>query len=166
MPEDSTRPLSLGWVIRRMKPEAREEDGQMKAAICQRYGPPEVLQLKEVERPPVKEDEVEVQIHATAVTSSDCIVRSGKVSPASWIPMRLAMGFTGPRRRILGMMFAGEVESASDCQTESILSYPNAATVDAARCTRPNMDSNFSSGLVRPVLRTLRKLESVSVPSR
>jgi NADPH:quinone reductase-like Zn-dependent oxidoreductase len=94
-----------------MELEAEEEDVQMKAAICQRYGPPEVLQLKEVERPPIKEDEVEVQVHATAVTSSDCIVRSGKVSPALWIPMRLALGFTGPRRPILGMVFAGGVES-------------------------------------------------------
>jgi NADPH:quinone reductase-like Zn-dependent oxidoreductase len=53
-----------------------------------KYGPPEVLELKEIEKPTVKEDQVQVRVHATAVTSSDCIVRSGKVSITLWIPMR------------------------------------------------------------------------------
>jgi NADPH:quinone reductase-like Zn-dependent oxidoreductase len=48
----------------------------MKAAVCTKYGSPEVLQLREVEDPTPKHDEIRIKVHATAVTSSDCIVRS------------------------------------------------------------------------------------------
>jgi len=84
----------------------------MKAIVCTKYGPPEVLQLKEVEKPTPKNHEVLVKIFATAVTASDCIVRGFKVPPKFWIPMALAVGFPGPRQAILGMVFAGEVEAA------------------------------------------------------
>ena len=85
----------------------------MKAIVCSKYGPPEVLQLKEVEKPAPKKNEVCIKIFATTVTASDCIVRGFKL-PA-WHPMGLAMGlaigFGRPRQPILGMMFAGEVDS-------------------------------------------------------
>jgi NADPH:quinone reductase-like Zn-dependent oxidoreductase len=86
----------------------------MKAIICTRYGPPEVLQLQEVEKPTPKDNEVLVRVHATTVTASDCIVRGFKLP--RWSPLGLMMGlmvgFTGPRNPILGMVLAGEVESA------------------------------------------------------
>ena len=85
----------------------------MKAIICTKYGPPEVLQLSEVEKPTPKKNEVCVKIFATAVTASDCIVRGSKIP--IWHPiglmMRLALGFTKPRNPIIGMVLAGEVES-------------------------------------------------------
>ena len=84
----------------------------MKAMVCTKYGPPEVLQLKEVEKPTPKNREVLIKIFATAVTASDCIVRGFKVPIQFWIPMALAVGFPKPRQSILGMVFAGEVESA------------------------------------------------------
>jgi NADPH:quinone reductase-like Zn-dependent oxidoreductase len=84
----------------------------MKAIVCTKYGPPEVLQLKEVAKPAPKDNEVLIRIYATAVTSSDCIVRGSKVPLRLWLPMRLAIGFTKPRKPILGMVLAGEVESA------------------------------------------------------
>jgi NADPH:quinone reductase-like Zn-dependent oxidoreductase len=84
----------------------------MKAVICTKYGPPEVLQLKEVAKPAPKDNEVLIRIYATAVTSSDCIIRGSKVPVSLWLPMRLAIGFTKPRKSILGMVLAGEVESA------------------------------------------------------
>jgi NADPH:quinone reductase-like Zn-dependent oxidoreductase len=86
---------------------------KMKAIVCTKYGPPEVLQLKEVEKPAPKKNEICIKIHATTVTSSDCIVRSFNIP--MWHPMGLmmgiAMGFGKPRNPILGMVAAGEVES-------------------------------------------------------
>ena len=85
----------------------------MKAIVCTKYGPPEVLQLQEVEKPTPKDNEVLVKVYATAVTASDCIVRGFKLP--RWHPMGLMMGlvvgFTAPRKPILGMVLAGEVES-------------------------------------------------------
>jgi NADPH:quinone reductase-like Zn-dependent oxidoreductase len=85
----------------------------MKAVVCTKYGPPEVLQVREVEKPVPKNHEILIKIFATAVTSSDCIIRGFKL-PA-WSPMGLlmglALGFAKPRQPILGMVFAGEVES-------------------------------------------------------
>ena len=83
----------------------------MKAIVCTKYGPPEVLQLKEVEKPTPKDNEVLIKIHASAVTVSDCIVRSGKVNILLWIPMRIFVGFRRPRRSILGLELAGEIEA-------------------------------------------------------
>lgn len=83
----------------------------MKAIVCTRYGPPEVLQLQEVETPTPKDHEVRIKIVATAVTASDCIVRGAKVSRRFWLPMRLVVGLTKPRNPILGIAFAGDVES-------------------------------------------------------
>ncbi len=83
----------------------------MKAIICTKYGPPEVLQLKEVEKPTPGKDEVCIKIFATVVTASDCIIRGFKVPVKFWLPMGLAIGFTKPRKPILGMVLAGEVES-------------------------------------------------------
>ncbi|MEN8229325.1 MAG: NAD(P)-dependent alcohol dehydrogenase [Bacteroidota bacterium] len=85
----------------------------MKAIICTKYGPPDVLQFKEVENPIPKRNEICIKIHATTVTSSDCIVRGFNIP--MWRPMGLmmgiAMGFGKPRNPILGMVAAGEVES-------------------------------------------------------
>lgn len=85
----------------------------MKAIVCTKYGSPEVLQLLEVEKPTPKHNEVRIKIFATAVTSSDCIVRGFKLP--IWNPMGLmmglALGFMKPRQPILGQVLAGEVES-------------------------------------------------------
>ena len=82
----------------------------MKAIVCTKYGPPEVLQLKEVERPIPNDNEVLIKIHAASATISDCLVRSGKVNILLWLPMRMFVGFRKPRRSILGLELAGEVE--------------------------------------------------------
>ena len=70
----------------------------MKAIVCTKYGPPEVLQLKEVEKPAPRNNEVCIKICATAVTASDCIIRGFKLP--RWHPMGLIMGivlgFTKP----------------------------------------------------------------------
>ena len=86
----------------------------MQAIVCTKYGPPEVLQLKEVEKPTPKNNEICIKIHATTVTSSDCLVRGFNLP--MWHPMGLMMGimlgFGKPRNPILGMVAAGEVDSA------------------------------------------------------
>jgi len=83
----------------------------MKAVVCTRYGPPEVLQLKEVEKPVPRDNEVLIKVHATCVTVSDCLVRSGKVNILLWIPMRIFVGFRRPRNPVLGLELAGEIEA-------------------------------------------------------
>jgi NADPH:quinone reductase-like Zn-dependent oxidoreductase len=87
------------------------KDTLMKAIVCTRYGPPEVLQLKEVEKPAPRNNEVLIRIHAAAVTVSDCLVRSGKVTLLLWLPMRMFVGFGRPRKPILGLELAGEIEA-------------------------------------------------------
>jgi NADPH:quinone reductase-like Zn-dependent oxidoreductase len=83
---------------------------KMKAIVCTKYGPPEVFQLKEVEKPIPKDNEVLIRIHAASATVSDCIVRSGKVNILLWLPLRIFVGFKRPRKSILGLELAGEVE--------------------------------------------------------
>ncbi|MCX6328982.1 MAG: NAD(P)-dependent alcohol dehydrogenase, partial [Bacteroidia bacterium] len=80
----------------------------MKAIICTKYGPPEVLQLKEVEKPTPKDNEVLIKIYATAVTASDIFIRSSQLPIQFLIPMRLMLGLTKPRKSIIGLVLAGE----------------------------------------------------------
>jgi NADPH:quinone reductase-like Zn-dependent oxidoreductase len=84
----------------------------MKAIVYEKYGPPEVLQLKEVEKPTPKNNEVLVKVYATAVTSGDCRMRSFNVPVMQWLPARLILGLKKPRNPILGLWLAGEIETA------------------------------------------------------
>lgn len=81
----------------------------MKAIIYQRYGPPEVLQLREVESPSLKESEVLVKIHATSVTKFDCWMRSSTAPAGFGLLSRLSSGIRKPEQPILGTDFAGEI---------------------------------------------------------
>ena len=83
----------------------------MKAIVATQYGGPEVLQLKEVEKPTPKDNEVLIKVHATTVTAADFRMRSFTVPAAVWIPARLALGITKPRQPIFGSELAGEVEA-------------------------------------------------------
>lgn len=89
----------------------------MKAVICTKYGPPEVLQIREVEKPTPKPDEVLVKILATTAHIGDTKIRCfepglGPVKDIFFKPiMRIILGFTKPRKQILGMELSGEIEA-------------------------------------------------------
>jgi NADPH:quinone reductase-like Zn-dependent oxidoreductase len=84
---------------------------EMKAIVCTKYGPPDVLQLKEVEKPAPKDNEVLIKVHAATVTTGDCELRKFKMPIWLWPLARIGFGFRGPRRKILGQELAGEIES-------------------------------------------------------
>jgi NADPH:quinone reductase-like Zn-dependent oxidoreductase len=91
----------------------------MKAIVYTEYGPPDVLQLKEVAKPAPKDNELMVKIYAAAVNYGDISARNfGNVSPREfnmpflfWLPARMAFGFRKPKKQILGSEFAGEIEA-------------------------------------------------------
>ena len=83
----------------------------MKAIVASKYGGPEVLQLKEIEKPTPKDNEILIKVHATTVSAADFRMRSFTVPAAVWIPARLALGITKPRQPIYGSELSGKVEA-------------------------------------------------------
>ena len=83
----------------------------MKAVVYEKYGPPEVLQLKEVEKPTPKDNEVLIKNNATTVHVGDTRMRGFRVPKKHWLPMRLFLGIRKPKRTILGMEVSGVIES-------------------------------------------------------
>ena len=83
----------------------------MKAIVCTKWGSPDVLQLKEVEEPVPKDNEVLIKIHATTVTAGDCEMRGLKFPLGMRLLARIGFGFRGPRKKIIGQELAGEIES-------------------------------------------------------
>ncbi|MFC1916601.1 NAD(P)-dependent alcohol dehydrogenase [Chloroflexota bacterium] len=83
----------------------------MKAVICTKYGPPEVLQLQDAPKPVPKGNEVLIKIYATTCHVGDARIRRFDVPFWQRIPFRLYIGITKPKRPILGMELAGEVEA-------------------------------------------------------
>jgi NADPH:quinone reductase-like Zn-dependent oxidoreductase len=82
----------------------------MKAITYTKYGPPGVLQIREVEKPVPKNDEILIRVRAVEVTKTDIEMRSFRFAVKwFWLPMRIALGVTKPRRQILGGYFSGEV---------------------------------------------------------
>ncbi len=84
----------------------------MRAMVCTKYGPPDVLQLREVEKPTPKDNEVLIRIHAGTVTAGDVVLRSltFPLSVVFWLLTPL-MGVHRPRQGILGSELAGEIEA-------------------------------------------------------
>jgi len=85
----------------------------MKAATCTKYGNPSFLKLVEISKPTPKEDQVLVKIHASSVTSGDARIRR-----ADPYVIRLIFGFNRPRKSVLGVVVAGEIESVGSKVTK------------------------------------------------
>lgn len=91
----------------------------MKAIVYEKYGPPEVLQLKEVEKPVPQDNEILIKVHATTVNYGDLVARNFKgISPGQfnmpflfWFPARVYFGIRNPKINILGSEFAGVVKA-------------------------------------------------------
>ena len=84
----------------------------MKAIVYTEYGAPDVLHMKDIEKPEPDDGEILIRIHAVEVTKADCEIRSFKFAVKwFWLPMRIAMGVTKPKKQLLGGYFAGVVES-------------------------------------------------------
>ena len=81
----------------------------MKAAIVTRYGSPDVVQINDIPTPRAKPGQVVIRQHATSLNSGDARIRAANMPPGFGLILRLAIGFTGPRQPILGIVVAGEV---------------------------------------------------------
>ena len=83
----------------------------MKAAVYQTYGSPDVVEIRDVPRPDIAEDQVLVQVYASTITTADWRFRASAFPGALWLPGRLVAGLFRPKKPILGMEFAGRVVS-------------------------------------------------------
>lgn len=84
----------------------------MKAIVWTKYGAPDVLQLREVEKPKPKDNEIQVKVHAATVSAGDCELRSLKFPLWPGLPLRIYVGLRKPKRlTILGQELAGEIEA-------------------------------------------------------
>ncbi len=87
----------------------------MKAIVYTQYGPPDVLHLKDVDKPTPNDDQVLIKVHAADVTAGDCKIRGFKDVPvAFWLPWRIMLGLRKPKKTILGYEVAGVIESVGN----------------------------------------------------
>lgn len=92
----------------------------MKAIVFEKYGPPDVLQLREIEKPTPKDNEVLIRVPAATVIVGDCEARSFSFPAWFWLPLRIFFGLLRPNKRIqiLGQEMAGEIESVGKDVTQ------------------------------------------------
>ena len=90
----------------------------MKAIVFTKYGSPDVLEIRDIEKPVPRDDEVLIKVHAAEVTKADCEMRSFHFQVKWFVPtLRLYLGLTRPRKQVLGAYFSGEVEATGKAVT-------------------------------------------------
>lgn len=82
----------------------------MRAVVQRKYGGPEVLSIAEIPQNEPGAEEIEIRVHASQVHRGNAMIRSGRFPGFMWLPMRAALGFFGPRKRVPGSVFAGRIE--------------------------------------------------------
>jgi NADPH:quinone reductase-like Zn-dependent oxidoreductase len=139
----------------------------MRAIVCTDYGPPDVLQLRDVLKPVPKDNEVLVRIRATTVSAADCELRRFDFAPWIWVPIRLAFGIRRPRQPVLGQELAGDVDAVG----KNVRSFEKGDRVFAATgiglgayaeyiCLRENPQT----GAIATMPATLSHEEAAAVP--
>ena len=94
----------------------------MKAIVYNKYGPPDVLQVDEIETPKPKDNEVLIKVHSTEVTKADCEMRSFNFAVKwFWLPLRLIVGVFKPKKNVLGGYFSGEIECVGKNVTKLVV---------------------------------------------
>jgi NADPH:quinone reductase-like Zn-dependent oxidoreductase len=101
----------------------------MKAAVYERYGPPQVVEIRDVEKPALLDNEILIRIRATTVSTGDWRVRSLDMPPGMSLLARPVLGIFGPRQPILGSELAGDVESVGKAVTrfkpgDAVFAFP------------------------------------------
>ncbi len=143
----------------------------MKAVICTKYGLPEVLQIRQVERPIPKNNEVLIKIHATTVHIGDTKIRGFKPGMGFFLDllvkpmMRIMIGFKGPRKKILGMELAGEIEAVGG----NVTSYKQGDKVFASTELRFGTYAQYiclpENGVIASLPTNATYQEAASVPN-
>ncbi len=95
-----------------------QQKSTMRAVVCPKYGPPEILEIRNIQRPIPKKNEVLVKIIAASVNTGDVRIRGLKVKGFLKIIMRVVLGFSKPRKPVLGVVFSGIVEQAGEEATQ------------------------------------------------
>ncbi len=143
----------------------------MKAVICTKYGTPDVLQIREVEKPTPKDNEVLVKIHATTVHIGDAKIRSFKPGMGFFMDllvkpmMRIVIGFRGPRKKILGMELAGEIETVGKKVTLFKQGDKIFASTELSFGTYAEYKCLPESGLLAPLPKNTTFAEAAPVPN-
>jgi NADPH:quinone reductase-like Zn-dependent oxidoreductase len=136
----------------------------MKAVICTKYGAPEVLQLKEVEKPVPRDNEVLIKIHATTITAGDIRIRSFHVPASQRLLTRIFLGFRKPRKPILGIELAGEIEAIGKAVTR----FKNGDPIFASTLTKFGAYAEYiclpESGIIAIKLTNATFEEAAAIP--
>jgi NADPH:quinone reductase-like Zn-dependent oxidoreductase len=135
----------------------------MKAVVYERYGSPDVLQFREVEKPTPKDGEVLIKIHATTVTSGDWRARSLDMPAGFGLLGRLVFGISRPRQPILGTELAGEIESVGTAVSDFKVGDQVFAFSDVAMGCHAEFRCMPATGAVAPKLSNLTYDEAAAL---